>query len=67
MSKINKREPSQQFSVSFPKILLEEIDTICASNYISRTAWLLKAAKEKLQKERKEKTIRMLENLEEND
>jgi len=63
--RIKKREPSKQFSVNFPVTLLEEIDTICNANYTTRTAWLLKAAREKLSRERNEKTIKFLEELEE--
>jgi hypothetical protein len=31
---------------------LEEIDQICSANYITRTAWIIKAAIEKLERER---------------
>ena len=47
-----KKENSHQFSVNFPKSLLEEIDQMCTANYINRTTWLIKAAIEKLEKER---------------
>ncbi|MBP9776457.1 MAG: hypothetical protein KBD36_01235 [Alphaproteobacteria bacterium] len=47
-----KKEDSHQFSVKFPKSLLEEIDQICSANYITRTAWIIKAAIEKLERER---------------
>jgi len=47
-----KKEDAHQFSVKFPKSLLEEIDQICTDNYITRTAWLIKAAIEKLERER---------------
>ena len=47
-----KKEDSHQFSVKFPKSLLEEIDQICTANYITRTAWIIKAAIEKLERER---------------
>ncbi len=47
-----KKADLKQFSVSFPKEITDEIDTICASTYVSRSAWLLKAAKEMLEKDR---------------
>lgn len=46
-----KREDVFQFSVSFPRVIVEEIDTICKSQYLSRSSWLFAAAKEKLEKE----------------
>jgi metal-responsive CopG/Arc/MetJ family transcriptional regulator len=47
-----KKEDSHQFSVKFPKSLLEEIDQICAANYITKTTWLIRSAIEKLERER---------------
>ncbi|WP_032114116.1 hypothetical protein [Candidatus Paracaedibacter symbiosus] len=47
-----KKEETQAFSVKMPVSLVEEIDQICASNYITRTSWLIKAARELLEKER---------------
>ncbi len=47
-----KKEDSHQFSVKFPKSLLEEIDQICRANYITRTTWIIKSAIEKLERER---------------
>lgn len=47
-----KKADLRQFSVSFPKEITDEIDTICTSVYISRSAWLLKAAKEMLERDR---------------
>lgn len=47
-----KKADLKQFSVSFPKGITDEIDTICTSIYVSRSAWLLKAAKEMLEKDR---------------
>jgi metal-responsive CopG/Arc/MetJ family transcriptional regulator len=51
-----KKEDSQAFTIKFPKSLVEEIDQICATNYITRTSWLLKAARELLEKERVSRT-----------
>jgi metal-responsive CopG/Arc/MetJ family transcriptional regulator len=61
MSKKTKREPSKQFSVNFPKTLLDEIDTICAANYMTRTSWLVGVARSKLTKERLEKINKLKE------
>ena len=46
------KEDTCAFSVRFPVSLTEEIDQLCSSNYITRTSWLIKAAKEKIDKER---------------
>lgn len=51
-----KKEDSQAFTVKFPKSLVEEIDQICAANYITRTSWLIKAARGLLEKERVSRT-----------
>lgn len=51
-----KKEETQAFTIKFPKSLTEEIDQICAINYITRTAWLIRAAREFLEKERMAKT-----------
>lgn len=55
-----KKEETQAFSVKMPVSLVEEIDQICASNYITRTSWLIKAARELLEKERINKTEEIL-------
>lgn len=47
-----KREEFKAFTVKFPKNLVEEIDQICAANYITRTSWLIKAARRLLESER---------------
>jgi metal-responsive CopG/Arc/MetJ family transcriptional regulator len=47
-----KQENVAQFSVRFPNEVVEEIDQICASRLITRSSWLLSAAKEKLYNER---------------
>lgn len=61
MSRVSRREPSKQFSVSFPETLIDEIDTICATNFMTRTSWLVTAAKEKISRNRLEK-INKLKN-----
>lgn len=55
-----KKEETKAFSVKFPVSIVEEIDQICASNYITRTSWLIKAAKHLLEKERMDSTEEML-------
>jgi len=60
MRKREKRRPdSKQFSVSFPSALVEEIDIICKVGYMSRSSWLIAAAKEKLERERLEKITKL--------
>ncbi len=62
-----KKEDMHNFSVKFPKSLLEEIDQICAANYITRTSWLINAAKEVLEKQRRvgaDELIRKLADME---
>lgn len=58
-----KREPSRVISISFPLSELEEIDTLCASNFMSRTSWIVTAAKEKLENDRTSKTTNILKKL----
>ena len=58
-----KREPSRVISLSFPLSDLEEIDTLCASNFMSRTSWIVKASKEKLENDRESKTTNILKKL----
>jgi len=41
------------FSVKFPIDLVDEIDHICAAQYITRTSWLINAAKKVLNETRK--------------
>jgi len=64
MTKLTRREDARKFSVSFPTSLVEEIDTICKVNYMSRSSWLIAAAKERLGNERikKMEQLKELEN-----
>lgn len=55
----------KQFSVNLPISLIEEIDTICSATFITRTAWLTKAAQEKLDNDRAEREKRLKEKLKE--
>lgn len=47
-----KKEDTKAFTVKFPQSLVEEIDQICATNYITRTSWLIRAARTVLENER---------------
>jgi len=58
-----QKEKTQAFTVKFPVSLVEEIDQICASNYITRTSWLIRAAKHFLKNERMRSTEELLANL----
>ena len=58
-----KKEDRKGFTVKFPVSIIEEIDQICNSNYITRTSWLIKAYKLLLEKERLESTEALLEKL----
>lgn len=58
-----KKEETKSFTVKFPLSLVEEIDQICASNYITRTSWLIRAAKQLLEKERIANTEELLARL----
>lgn len=58
-----KKEDTKAFTVKFPVSLVEEIDQICASNYITRTSWLIKAAKTLIEKDRMKNTDELLAKL----
>ena len=58
-----KKEEKKAFTVKFPISVVEEIDQICDSNYITRTSWLIKASKLLLEKERLESTEALLTKL----
>ncbi len=62
---VRKKEETKAFTVKFPKSLVEEIDQICASLYIPRTAWLIKAARFLLEKERITNTEEILAKISE--
>lgn len=63
MSRKIKREPSKQFSVSLPLEMVEEIDTMCALNFSSRSSWMFMAAKEKIEKDREKRKIDLIYKL----
>jgi metal-responsive CopG/Arc/MetJ family transcriptional regulator len=58
-----QKEEKKAFTVKFPVSLVEEIDRICTSNYITRTSWLIKAAKSLIEKERMKNTEELLAKL----
>lgn len=58
-----KKEETKAFTVNFPVSLVREIDQICASNYITRTSWLIRAAKTLIEKERMKNTDELLAKL----
>ena len=58
-----KKEDTHSFTVNFPKILVEEIDVICAADLMSRTSWLVRAARELMEKERKKRSEELLNKL----
>jgi metal-responsive CopG/Arc/MetJ family transcriptional regulator len=60
---VQKKEEAKAFTVKFPISLVEEIDQICASNYITRTSWLIRSAKALLEKERMKNTDELLAKL----
>ena len=60
-----KKEKTKAFTVKFPVSIIEEVDQICASNYITRTSWLIKAAKYLLENERIESTEELLAKIRE--
>ena len=62
-----RKEPKKSFTVSFPISMVEEIDQICASNYITRTSWLIKAAKFLIETDRLESTDELLAKIKQNE
>ena len=62
---VRKKEETKAFTVKLPKSLVEEIDQICAALYIPRTAWLIKAARLLLEKERTVNTEEILAQISE--
>lgn len=57
--KVIKNHNTRAISISFPNDLLEEVDIICKINYLSRSSWLIAAAREKLATERAKKIERL--------
>ena len=63
MARQKRTEPTKQFSVKFPMEMVEEIDTICSSNYIPRSSWIISACKEKLERDRSKKKMELMDKL----
>ncbi|MGV8949396.1 MAG: hypothetical protein ACOH2E_08590 [Candidatus Paracaedibacter sp.] len=58
-----KKEDAHSFTVNFPKTLVEEIDVICSADLISRNSWLVRAARELMERERKKRSEELLDKL----
>lgn len=58
-----KKEDTHSFTVNFPKSLVEEIDVICSADLMSRTSWLVRAARELMEKERIKRSEELLNKL----
>ncbi|AIL13715.1 hypothetical protein IM40_09855 (plasmid) [Candidatus Paracaedimonas acanthamoebae] len=63
MSRRSRTEISTKVSLSLPNVMLEEIDILCAANFMTRSSWFLQAAREKLEKERLEKSKNLISHL----
>jgi metal-responsive CopG/Arc/MetJ family transcriptional regulator len=49
---MDKKKAIKRVSIDFPIFLLEKIDSICETNFMTRRKWFIDAASEKLEKER---------------
>ena len=47
-----RTEPLKQISVQLPKVLVDELDMICASNLLSRSSYIFNAVREKFERDR---------------
>lgn len=63
MGRPKKNSIGVRVSILMPVPLLEEIDALCAANFSTRSAWLLQAAKNQLEEERRIKSENLLNNL----
>lgn len=63
MSRVPRKSLATKVSLSLPSSMLEEIDSLCAANFMTRSAWFLQSAREKLEKERFEKSKNLLNQL----
>lgn len=54
-----------QISIKVPKSILEEIDQLCKTNYISRTSWFVSAARNTLKHQRTSKMEKILSKIKE--
>lgn len=58
-----KIENVTAFSVRFPNELIQEIEQICTRNYITKSSWLITAAREKLARERSKNSEEIISKL----
>lgn len=63
MSRVPRKTLTTKVSLSLPSSMLEEIDALCAARFVTRSAWFLQSATEKLEKERFEKSRNLLNQL----
>lgn len=61
MSKIKSEKT--QITIKIPNAILEEIDQVCQSTYISRTSWFISAARTTLKNKRNRKIEDVLEKI----
>jgi len=54
-----------QITIKVPNIILEEIDQVCKSTYISRTSWFISAARQTLKQKRNRKIEDVLDKISE--
>lgn len=63
----NKKDETARISLSLPKTILDEINSICSACFVSRSHWFLQASIEKLKNDKIEKSkilVKRLEDLE---
>ena len=58
-----RTEPLKQISIQLPKVLVDELDTICTANLLSRSSYIFNAIREKLEKDRSLKERDIIEKL----
>ena len=63
MSRVPRKSLAVKVSLSLPHTMLEEIDSLCAARFMTRSAWFLQSATEKLEKERFEKSRNLFNQL----
>lgn len=47
-----RTEPLKQISIQLPKMLVDELDTLCAAHLLSRSSYIFNAVREKFEKDR---------------
>lgn len=58
-----RTEPIKQITIQLPKVLVEEVDTICTANFLSRSSYIFNAIRDKLERERNLKEMDIIEKL----